>query len=147
MKFQIGDKVKFKKDLVVGRCYDGFGFCSDMDKQKDKIFEIIEIDNEDFRIKVYQENSSDFMLGKYWVTESMIDLDERVHKRLFVNQTDLKQYGTYDNWDLEKCPKCSNKLYWNSYKDLYVGKDHDEKTFKIIMEYCDECKELYICYE
>jgi hypothetical protein len=147
MKFQIGDKVKFKKELIVGRCYDGFGFSSDMDKQKDKIFEIIEIDNEDFRIKVYQESSSDFMCTKYWVTESMIDITERVHKRLFVNQTDLRQYGTYSDWNLEKCPKCSNKLHWNSYKDLYVGKDHDEKTFKIIMEYCDECEELYICYE
>ena len=62
MKFQIGDKVKFKKDLVVGRCYDGFGFCSDMDKQKDKIFEIIEIDNEDFRIKVYQLYLSIFLI-------------------------------------------------------------------------------------
>jgi hypothetical protein len=147
MKFQIGDKVKFKKDLAVGRCYDGFGFCSDMGKQKDKIFEIIEIDNEDFRIKAYQEGS-DFMLTKYWVTEAMIDMFERVHKRLFVNQSDLKQYGTYSKDMLKKCPKCNDILYWNDgCNDLYADQDHDAKTFKIIMEYCDKCDELYIWHE
>jgi hypothetical protein len=143
MKFQIGDKVKFKNGLKIGNCYDGFGFSSDMHKQRNKTFEIVEEDTEDFRIKSC-DDKSDFMCAKYWVTEIMIDLVERVHKRIFVNQSDRKQYGSYKYTDLGKCPKCEDIMHWNNHNTLYIDKDGKNKKIKIITQYCEMCDELYI---
>lgn len=78
-------------------------------------------------------------------------IKEYCDKRIFINQDDLKRYGTGDDYCLDKCPKCKTKLLNNT--SLYIDKIYLNDTDKperdlivhMYMEYCDKCNELYIC--
>lgn len=60
MKFKVGDKVRVRKDLVVGSYYNHAFFISDMKKFKGKIVEIREV----FNIAGYYIKGSIYMFGE-----------------------------------------------------------------------------------
>ena len=51
MKFKVGDKVRFKKDLVVGKEYGGLTYLAGMDKTK--IYVVDGIFSSIFSVKTY----------------------------------------------------------------------------------------------
>ena len=52
MSFKVGDKVKVKENLRVGKFYDGVYFSTEMDKFKGKVVEIMNIYDNYYGIKV-----------------------------------------------------------------------------------------------
>lgn len=67
MKFKVGDKVKLKKDLVVGEVYGGLIYSSDIDKTK--IYTLL-FEDDDGTYKIRTEK------GFRWVTPEMIEYAE-----------------------------------------------------------------------
>jgi hypothetical protein len=61
-----------------------------------------------------------------------------------------KVYRSKSCW-LKECPKCQVLLYANKYKDLRVsmlGEEYKKSIgVSIIMEFCPECKELYVRHD
>ena len=82
MKYKVGDRVRIRKDLVLGQVYGGCSFVEGMQKLAGEIVYIAEV-NEwrgDYRIKQY---------GLYWTDEMFEnDVDTEVqgmNKRLVIN--------------------------------------------------------------
>src|SRR5690554_3467354 len=67
MKFKIGDKVRVREDLEVGKDY-GFYFSEEMAKSKGKVVEIKDVDSDSYSIK---EDSY------YWAEEMFSGLEPR----------------------------------------------------------------------
>ena len=63
MKYKIGDKVRVRKDLVLGNKYGGIIYASNMDKFKNKECVITSVTN-----KTYHINGSD-----HWWTNEMLE--------------------------------------------------------------------------
>lgn len=61
MKYKVGDKVRVREDLEVGKSYNGCYFESSMAKLKGKVVEIVDLDDESYFIKE----------DKYYWTEEM----------------------------------------------------------------------------
>ena len=66
MRYKVGDKVKVRKDLVVGKSYGGYAFTRSMEEFKGKIVTIESVDCDCYFIK---ENKFEFKYG--WVDEML----------------------------------------------------------------------------
>lgn len=70
-KFKIGDKVKIKKDLIVGKQYGSYIFIGGMEDSLGKVYEIIGSYAPRVYILDYNDNSEDDY--KYLFTEEMLE--------------------------------------------------------------------------
>lgn len=92
MKFKVGDKVRVRKDLIVGKDYDFISFVDDMEKFKGKIVEIRKI-IVGFGYKI--KNSI------YTFTDGMLEPVEPVFTKqdLRVGDRITLRNGTVEIWD------------------------------------------------
>lgn len=66
MRYEVGDKVRVRKDLVVDKAYDGYVFARSMEEFKGKIVTIESVDCDCYFIK---EDKFEFKYG--WVDEML----------------------------------------------------------------------------
>ena len=115
MKYKIGDKVRVRKDLVLGNKYGGIIYASNMDKFKNKECDITSVTN-----KAYHINGS----GHWWTDEMLEPVDEGALlkyalEKLGMTKEELENEMNRDKEDIAFVKKCI--------------KDKDE-----IREYCQK---------
>ncbi len=69
MKFKVGDKVRVKKNLLLGEYYDEYRFVTDMLQYRGKIFEIVEVSDNYYRLK----GCVHFKYGPRYFTDAMVE--------------------------------------------------------------------------
>ena len=107
MKYKIGDKVKIREDLEVGKEYNDCTFIGDMEKYKGKIATIY---------YCYNDGSYDIDLDGgdwFWTDEMFEDITESENKDEKI--VDIGYYLDY----------CGRRVIKNVYYDGYVRDDHD----------------------
>ncbi len=78
--FKVGDKVRVRKDLIVGNRYDGYIFCKEAEHYKNHEYEIVSIegDNSYFLNTLDRFIFTDSMLENNQISEHKIQNDIRV---------------------------------------------------------------------
>lgn len=73
MNFKVGDKVRVRKDLIVGKCYgeDNLSFVYDMEKYKGKQFEIIKTSSCDYKLDNSNYYFNDGMLEPVFTKQDL----------------------------------------------------------------------------
>lgn len=73
MRFKVGDKVRVRKDLIVGKCYgkDDLLFVDDIKKYKGKQFEIIKTSGCDYKLDNSNYYFNDDMLEPAFTTQDL----------------------------------------------------------------------------
>ena len=102
MKYEIGDKVRVRKDLEPGKLYGGIVYTSNMDKFKNE--ECVITSTSD---KTYHINGSD-----YWWTNDMLepvdDLLEYALEKLGMTKQEIQGEMDRDKEDIAFIKKCMN---------------------------------------
>lgn len=134
MKYEIGDKVRVRKDLKPGNEYDEMQYVSSMDKLKGEECVITYIDGRD-----YQINNS-----PYWWTDEMLepvdDLLEYALEKLGMTKEELENEMNRDKKDIvfiEKCIKDKNEIREHCRKFNSACNGCEVKKFK------DKYKNIY----
>jgi hypothetical protein len=93
MKYKVGDKVRVKRDLVVGEYYGADKFIAEMEKWKGKICTIRKIVSESDKDYHFEEDID----GWYWTDEMLEDVSENNVGEIKARTVDvgycLKPYG------------------------------------------------------
>ena len=134
-------RVKLDFDKInKGENYD---WISALKSEQDKrgFVEILNSNN-CYKVNWFENDSYTAYIDKDWIKEYC-------DNRIFVNQTDFRQYGTKDDMYLCKCPKCNRNLLKGVYSELLITGDDvlnemPEMEIKIVLEKCEKCNELYI---
>ena len=149
MKYEIGDKVRVRKDLEPGKLYGGIVYTSNMDKFKNE--ECVITSTSD---KTYHINGSD-----YWWTNDMLepvdDLLEYALEKLGMTKQEIQGEMGRDKEDIafiKKCIKdkseireyckkfpfnctgCGIKKFKDKYKDKYYGDMECVDLFRYLKE-------------
>ena len=90
MRFKVGDKVRVRKDLIVGKCYgeDNLSFVNDMEKYKGKQFEIIKTSGCDYKF-----DNSNYYFNDDMLEPAFTKQDLRVGDRITLRN------GMVEIWD------------------------------------------------
>ena len=78
MKYKVGDKVKVREDLKIGKSYNEKIFVDDMEKYKGQIVTIKVVGDDNYRI---EEDNQDW----YWTDEMLEDIEEEMNLEDFLN--------------------------------------------------------------
>ena len=78
MKYKVGDKVKVREDLEIGKSYDKKVFVDDMEKYKGQIVTIKVVGDDNYRI---EEDNQDW----WWTDEMLEDIEEEMNLEDFLN--------------------------------------------------------------
>ena len=133
MKYEVGDKVRVRKDLVLGNKYGGIIYASNMDKFKNKECVITSVTN-----KTYHINGSD-----HWWTNEMLEpvgdekileyaleklgvTKEELENEMINSQQDIQvvkelvilsdNFGAYCKYFDAACNGCKVKEFKNKYR-------------------------------
>lgn len=108
MKYKVGDKVKIREDLKVGKDYNDCTFIVDMEKYKGKIATIK---------YSYSDDSYEIDLdgGTWFWTDDMLENENNVLNISESQTVDIGYYLAY----------CGHRVIKNVYFDGYVHDDHD----------------------
>lgn len=95
-KYNVGNKVVVREDLVVGECYGNFTWSDEKEYMKEKDYVVIEKVDDDFDYLVEDE---------YWLTEEMIEElyedGKLYHIKLIGNSTDILHISDCNNHTFE----------------------------------------------
>ena len=146
MNFKVGDKVRVRKDLIVGKRYgeDNLSFVDDMEKYKGKQFEIIKTSGCDYKLDNSNYYFNDGMLEPVF-TKQDLKVGDRITLRNGVSGIwDGYMIGalTYDeiNEDLTNDGALGSRLdivkveRQKEYKTIYEREKVREMTIKEISE-------------
>ena len=78
MKYKVGDKVKVREDLKIGKSYNEKIFVDDMEKYKGQIVTMKVVGDDNYRI---EEDNQDW----YWTDEMLEDIEEEMNLEDFLN--------------------------------------------------------------
>ena len=78
MKYKVGDKVKVREDLKIGKSYNKKTFVDSMEKYKGQIVTIKVVYGDRYRI---EEDNQDW----YWTDEMLEDIEEEMNLEDFLN--------------------------------------------------------------
>ena len=137
MKYEIGDKVRVRKDLKPGNEYGEMQYVSSMDKLKGEECVITYIDGRD-----YQINNS-----PYWWTDEMLepvdDLLEYALEKLEMTKEELEDEMNRDKEDVEKAKEIAKLSYEiDTYCKLFNGQCQGCK----VKEFKDKYSVSMKCY-
>lgn len=121
MKFKVGEKVRVREGLEVGKDYGGQRFVKDMDKYKGEIYTIHSTHNGWYRLEEYKEGwfFTDEMLEPVEVKNC--DMDKKIKDTI----------KTWDDWKIDEynnnfaISKYSEKLPYNSEKNCDTCKNYN----------------------
>ena len=144
MKYEVGDKVRVRKDLVLGNRYGGNIYASNMDKFKNKECVITSVTN-----KTYHINGSDY----WWTNEMLEPVDERTLleyalEKLGMTKEELEDEMNKDEEDLAFIKKCiKNKDEINEYCKKFNSACNGCKVGRFKDKYeeygCIPCDDVY----
>jgi hypothetical protein len=93
MKYEVGDKVKIREDLIVGNRYGRDDFARGMEKYKGKIATITAVYNYTYHIDIDDNDSIDW----HWTDEMFEDCEEKTNTPMTVadllNKTNVEIGG------------------------------------------------------
>ena len=78
MKYKVGDKVKVREDLKIGKSYNKKTFVDSMEKYKGQIVTIKVVGDDNYKI---EEGNQDW----YWTDEMLEDIEEEMNLEDFLN--------------------------------------------------------------
>ena len=78
MKYKVGNKVKVREDLKIGKSYNEKTFVDSMEKYKGQIVTIKVVGDDNYRI---EEDNQDW----YWTDEMLEDIEEEMNLEDFLN--------------------------------------------------------------
>ena len=96
MKYKVGDKVKIREDLVVGKMYGADDFARGMEKYKGKIATIVTVHDTVYNINVDDNDiDDDDALAWHWTDEMFEDYTETTAMTVedLLNKTDVEKGG------------------------------------------------------
>jgi hypothetical protein len=140
MKFKVGDKVRVRKDLVVGRMYDDYTFVLDMKKFMDEIVTIVSVCDKYYEIdkdnqywcwtdEMFEPNIANFtkanlkdgMVVEYSNGERRMVLGEKLVSdfgcAFLEGLTDTLEHIQYDDMTIDKVYKSMSLTLDNYFKD------------------------------
>ena len=85
MKFKVGDKIKVRKGLIVGRGYGDWYFCSSMEQWKGKIMTIREVRSDSYKVEENNWGWSEEMLERAGYTYEDLKKSPIGTKAIFAN--------------------------------------------------------------
>ena len=124
MKYEVGDKVKIREDLKVGKDYNDCTFIVDMEKYKGKIATITYCYNDDDSYEIDLDGGTWF-----WTNDMFKDVTDITESESKDEKTvDIGYYLAY----------CGHRIIKNVYYNGYVHDDHNHVFCTTV-----DCKNQY----
>lgn len=127
MKYKIGDKVRVRDDLVVGKCYGSLCFSSNSQEYKGKIFTIGSLESE-----LYMLDGTD---DWYWSEEMLEPVDKEVDKDIYDFIIEKEQSKTSIIWKFALI-----KDYLIDVIGGETGVSNDDNDDKKMIKFCEAVK-------
>lgn len=147
MKYKVGDKVRVRKDLVRGKCYDGKTAVSDMANMRGMTVTIGDVGESSYGI---EEDPHGYM----WTDEMFEPVEELTVEEELTAEEAIRLYGEICRSTVGSCFKCpvsclnnGNNLTCTEFIKTHPGKaveilkqykkDHEKKEIEVVQKiYC-----------